>query len=85
MPELSLGWSRNGGTLGRNGTESSPERAEGTMARMLARIPVHFVFSTTEPGAPARAPLQGWPLGSGNPGFRFASPWAMIRAAPRAL
>ena len=30
-PELSLGWSRNGGTLGRKRTESSPERAEGTM------------------------------------------------------
>ena len=37
------------------------------MARMLARIPVHFVFSTTEPGTLAPAPLQGWPCGFRQP------------------
>ena len=67
-PECSLGWSRNGGTLGTNCTESSLERAAGTAAQTLHRIFAHAVCSTKEPGAFDPTPRQGWPLGFANSG-----------------
>ena len=82
-PEFSLGWSRNGGTLGKDGTESSPERAQGTMAQTLARIFVHVVFSTKD-RAPLAYALSGLPAGVCEPRASPCFTLATIRAALRA-
>ena len=79
---IQLEWSRNGGTLGRDGTESSPEGAQGTMAQTLARIFVHVVFSTKDRALLAYA-LSRLPAGVCEPRASPCFTLATIRAALR--